>query len=87
MILTSLQKGKAIRLPNSNLKPISRYHLRVVVGAGVGAGAGAGAGVGVFAEATHRHQIEVAALKLVQARPYKPLRNLINRLRSKYVVV
>ena len=41
----------------------------------------------MFAEAAHRHQTEVAALKLVQARPRKPLRNPINRLRSKYVVV
>jgi len=47
MILTSLQKGKAMRLPNSDLKPISRYHLRVVVGAG---GRGRGRGC-VFAEA------------------------------------
>ena len=41
--------------------------LRVGVGAGVGAGAGAGAGssAGVLAEAAHKHQAEVAALKLV----------------------
>jgi hypothetical protein len=56
--------------------------LRVGVGAGMGTGAGAGAGAGasagVLAEATHKHQAEVAALKLVQARPYKPLCNPIN---------
>lgn len=57
-----------------------------VLGAGAGAGAGAGTSAGVLAEAAHKHQAE-AALKLVQARPHKPLRNLIDRLRSKYVVV
>jgi hypothetical protein len=63
--------------------------LRVGVGVGVGAGAGAGAGLsaGVLAEAAHKHQAGVAVLKLVQARPYKPLRNPINQLRSKHVVV
>ena len=55
--------------------------LRAVVGVGVGAGAG------VLAEAVHRHKAEVAALKLAQARPHKPLRNPINRLKSKYIVV
>ena len=57
------------------------------VGAGAGAGAGAGSSAGVLAEAAHKHQAEVAALKLVQARPHKPLRNPINQLRSKHVVV
>ena len=41
----------------------------------------------MLAEAAHKHQAEVAALKLVQARPHKPLRNPINQLRSKHVVV
>ena len=41
----------------------------------------------MLAEAAHKHQAEVAALKLVQARPHKPLHNLINQLRSKHVVV
>ena len=50
----------------------------VCAGVGVGAGAGAGASAGVLAKAAHKHQAEVAALKLVQARPHKPLRNLIN---------
>ena len=54
----------------------------------VGVGAGAGAGAGVLTEAAaHKHQAEVAALKLVQAKPHKPLRNPISRLRSKHVVV
>ena len=57
------------------------------VGAGAGAGADTGSSAGVLAEAAHKHQAEVAALKLVQARPHKPLCNPINRLRSKYVVV
>ena len=63
--------------------------LRVGAGAGVGTGAGAGASTsaGMLAEAAHKHQAEVAALKLVQARPHKPLRNPINQLRSKHVVV
>ena len=52
--------------------------LRVGVRAGVGTGAGAGASAGVVAEAAHKHQAEVAALKLVQARPHKPLCNPIN---------
>jgi hypothetical protein len=59
----------------------------VGTGAGAGAGAGAGSSAGMLAETAHKHQAEVAALKLVQARPYKPLRNLINQLRSKHVVV
>ena len=45
--------------------------------AGTGAGAGASLSAGVLAEAAHKHQAEVAVLKLVQARPYKPLRNPI----------
>ena len=44
-------------------------------------------GVRVLIEAAYRYQVEVVALKLAQARPYEPLRNLINQLRSKYVVV
>ena len=52
--------------------------LRVGVGAGAGAGASAGSSAGVPTEAAHKHQAEVAALKLVQARPHKPLRNPIN---------
>jgi hypothetical protein len=41
----------------------------------------------LLAEAAHKHQAEVAALKLVQARPHKPLHNLINQPRSKHIVV
>ena len=54
---------------------------------GVGAGAGAGSRAGVLAEAAHKHPAEVAAFKLVQARPHKPLRNPIDQLKSKHVVV
>ena len=36
-------------------------------------GAGVGVGAGVRAEAAHKHQAEVAALKLVQARPHNRL--------------
>src|SRR6266702_931167 len=53
----------------------------------MGVGLGVGAGASVFSEITYRHQTEVAALKNVQARPCKPLRNPINPFRSKYVVV
>ena len=49
--------------------------------------AGAGTGAGVLAEVAHRHQAEVAALKLVQARPHKLLHKPINQLRSKHIVV
>ena len=41
----------------------------------------------MLAEAAHKHQAEVAALKLVQASPHKPLHNPINQPRSKHVVV
>ena len=40
-------------------------------------------GAGVGAEAAYKHQ---AAPKLVRATPYKALRNLINRLRSRWVI-
>jgi hypothetical protein len=61
--------------------------LRIGVGAGAGTGTGAGAGAGVLTKAAHKHQAEVAALKLVQARSHKPLCNPINQLRSKHVVI
>ena len=57
------------------------------VGVGVGAGAGADVGAGVPAEAARRRQAEVAAVKLVRVLPYRSLRNPINQLRSKQVVL
>ena len=53
----------------------------------MGVGAGTGAGVGVFVEVAYRQQAEVAVVKLVYILPYRLLCNLINRLRSKHVVL
>ena len=53
----------------------------------MGVGTGTGAGVGVFVEVAYRQQAEVAVVKLVYILPYRLLCNLINRLRSKHVVL